>query len=158
MKRNQVLAATLVFVIAIIGSISYERMRPHSNLTVASDFSGYATSTLTIDGQRISVAIADTPARQELGLGNRTSLADGEGMLFEFTIDREYAFWMKDMHFSIDMVWISASSTIVYMAQNVSPATYPKDFIPTSPARYVLELPANYTVAHGFKTGDSVAF
>ena len=37
------------------------------------------------------------------------------------------------MRFSIDMVWISATKNIVYMAQeNISPSTYPEDFIPTS--------------------------
>ena len=67
-------------------------------------------------------------------------------MLFIFNVDKEYAFWMKDMHFSIDMVWLSSAKNIVYMAQDISPATFPEDFVPTSPARYVLELPAGYTL------------
>jgi uncharacterized membrane protein (UPF0127 family) len=60
------------------------------------------------------------------------------------------------MHFSIDMVWISVEGNIVYMAQDISPDTYPENFVPTSPARYVLELPAGYAQAHGFKVGDTV--
>lgn len=79
-------------------------------------------------------------------------------MLFVFQTDSKEAFWMKDMHFSIDMIWISASGQIVYMAQNVSPDTYPENFVPTSPARYVLEVPANYAAQHGWKIGDSIAF
>ncbi len=121
-----------------------------------SDFPGYKAAVVTIDGQKIDAAIADTSALQELGLGNRDGLPQGEGMLFIFTVDKEYAFWMKDMHFSIDMVWISAAGNIIYMAQDVSPATYPENFVPTSPARYVLELPADYAAQHGFKIGDSV--
>jgi|SRR5665213_2555327 len=122
------------------------------------DFPGYKTTTVTIDGQKIKAAIADTAALQELGLGNRDGLPEGEGMIFIFTVDKEYAFWMKDMRFSIDIVWISASGVIVYMAQNVSPDTYPEDFVPTAPARDVLELPAGYAHAHNFKIGDAVQF
>ncbi len=122
--------------------------------TMESDFAGYQISSVTIDGQPIRVAIADTPALQELGLGNRDELPDGDGMLFVFSVDKEYAFWMKDMLISIDMVWLSENGSIVYMAQDVAPSTYPADFVPTSPARYVLELPAGYAQAHGFKVGD----
>jgi uncharacterized membrane protein (UPF0127 family) len=122
------------------------------------DFPGYKAATIQIDGDVIAVAIADTPALQELGLGNRNNLPDGEGMLFIFNADKEYAFWMKDMRFPIDMLWISAAGNIVYMAQNVSPSTYPEDFVPTSPARYVLELPAGYAQTHGFKVGDAAIF
>ena len=120
------------------------------------DFPGYRTTSVVIDGAMIDAAIADTPAAQELGLGNRNGLPDEEGMLFIFTTDSEEAFWMKDMRFPIDMIWISVQGRIVFMAQNVSPDTYPENFVPTSPARYVLELPAGYAAAHRFRTGDAV--
>jgi uncharacterized membrane protein (UPF0127 family) len=122
------------------------------------DFVGYKTAGIAIDGQRIIAAIADTPALQELGLGNRAGLGTDEGMLFIFQVDKKYAFWMKDMYFSIDMIWISASGQIVSMAQDVAPETYPEDFVPTAPARYVLELRAGYAQSHGFKVGDAVRF
>ena len=102
----------------------------------------------------VRATIADTPAAQEKGLGGRTYLASDEGMLFIFPRDGEYAFWMKDMHFSIDIIWISADGRIVYIAPNVSPATYPEDFVPPAPARYVLEVPAGFADLHGVKVGD----
>jgi uncharacterized membrane protein (UPF0127 family) len=116
-----------------------------------------ALRTVQLDGQTIRVSIADTEASRELGLGGRTGLAPDEGMLFIFPQDGVYAFWMKDMKFSIDMIWISSSGTVTYMAQNVSPDTFPKDFGPGTPARYVLELPAGWANAHGVRVGDSVA-
>ncbi|HVM73583.1 MAG TPA: DUF192 domain-containing protein [Candidatus Paceibacterota bacterium] len=128
-----------------------------ASTSLPSDFPGYRSSTIQIDGQSIHVALADTPALQELGLGNRDSLPGGEGMLFVFNADKPYAFWMKDMRFSIDILWLSQNGTIVFIAPNVSPATYPEDFVPTSPARYVLELPAGYAQAHGFKVGDTAS-
>ncbi len=127
-------------------------------VSTLADFPSYKAQTIEIDGTTIAVAIADTPALQELGLGDRDDLPQGEGMLFVFPVDKAYAFWMKDMRFSIDMVWISESGNITYMAQDVSPDTYPEDFIPTSPARYVLELPAGYAQSHDFQVGDAVRF
>src|SRR3989338_1806519 len=75
-------------------------------------------------------------------LSGRSGLAEGEGMLFVFPQDGKYGFWMKDMRFSIDILWLNASGMVVYMAQNVSPDSFPKSFESDVPARYVLELPA----------------
>ena len=65
---------------------------------------------------------------------------------------------MKDMKFPIDMLWLSGTRRVVYMAQNVSPDTYPEVFAPTRPARYVLELPAGYAKAYTVGVGDEVRF
>ncbi|MDO8575927.1 MAG: DUF192 domain-containing protein, partial [bacterium] len=83
-------------------------------------------------------------------------LAADEGMLFVSPEDGGHAFWMKDMLFPIDILWISADGRVVYMAENVSPDTYPQSFRPDAPARYVLELPAGYAGAHGVSVGDVV--
>jgi len=112
--------------------------------------------TVSLDGQTIRVMIADTEASREQGLGGLPGLAPDEGMLFIFPQDGVYAFWMKDMRFSIDMVWLSSSGKVIYIAQNISPNTFPKDFGPHSPARYVLELPANYTKEYNVSIGDIV--
>ena len=109
-----------------------------------------------LDGEVIRVSVAETDAERELGLGGREGLAPDEGMLFVFSKDDVYAFWMKDMKFSIDMLWISSNGDITYMAQNVSPDTFPKAFGPGTPARYVLELPANYAAQHHVQVGDIV--
>lgn len=112
--------------------------------------------TVQIDGNTISVSIADSDVSRQLGLGGRAGLGPEEGMLFIFPTDGMYAFWMKDMQFSIDMIWISSDDKIVYMAQDVAPDTYPHSYISPTPARYVLELPAKYASQHGINVGDSV--
>ncbi len=112
--------------------------------------------TIQLKGETIHVSVADTMSTREKGLSGRPGLADDEGMLFVFPEDGNYAIWMKDMRFSIDIVWISAEGTVVYMAQNVSPDTYPKNFVSETPARYVLELPAGYAQVHDLSIGDIV--
>lgn len=109
---------------------------------------------LTLDGNTILVAIADTYKERERGLGGRTSLAPNSGMLFIFPKEGKYAFWMKGMHFSIDIVWLANDGSIIDIKENISPDTFPASFAPPSPARYVLELPAGYVKAHGIQIGD----
>lgn len=131
--------------------------------------------TLQIGGATLHVAVADTPQERERGLSGITRLANDEGMLFIFHNDDQYSFWMKDMHLSIDMIWISSAKTpdgvrpdspeasrregrVVYIKKSVSPDTFPEAFTPDTPARYVLEVPAGFSDAHGIQKGTEVAF
>jgi len=125
-----------------------------------------ASSTVRIGGETLRVTVAATEMTRKQGLSGRAGLENDEGMLFVFPRDGKYSFWMKDMRFSIDIIWISASDRpsrdgsaggrIVYIAPDVSPATYPEDFVSPTPARYVLEVPAGFTGAHGVRVGDIV--
>ncbi len=112
--------------------------------------------TIYLNGAAIRVTVVDTPELRQKGLSGRGGLEPDEGMLFVFPEDGVYAFWMKDMLFSIDIVWISAEGKIVHIAKSVSPSTYPTSFEPPLPVRYVLELPAGYTDQHKIAIGDIV--
>ncbi|MDO8552590.1 MAG: DUF192 domain-containing protein [bacterium] len=112
---------------------------------------------VALAGQDIRVTVVSTSAERAKGLGGRTGLAQGEGMLFVFDTDAKYRFWMKDMFFSIDILWLSRKGEVLDMRQNVSPATYPTAFTPSAPARYVLELPAGFAQAYNVKIGDVVS-
>ena len=109
---------------------------------------------VTLDGQVINVTLALTEAQQAQGLGGRTGLSSHEGMLFVFPDDAQHMFWMKDMEFSIDMVWFDSSGTVIYIQPNVAPDTYPEAFGPAQGSRYVLELPADFAATYGIKVGD----
>ena len=111
--------------------------------------------TLTINGQPIQVQIADTAALRMKGLSGRSALPADHGMLFVFDHDGYISFWMKDMKFPIDILWLSSIGTVVHVQENVSPTTYPESFTSTSTARFVLELPAHYVSAHHVKVGDT---
>ncbi len=111
--------------------------------------------TLTLDGATVHVILAQTPADQERGLSGRDSLAADEGMLFVFPKDGTYSFWMKNMKFSIDIIWLSVEGRVVDIAANLSPGTYPRSFAPQRPSRFVLEVPAGFVEAHRVQIGDS---
>lgn len=105
---------------------------------------------------RFNTVVVDTPELRQKGLGGRTSLASDEAMLFIFESDDRYAFWMKDMLFPIDIIWISADNLIVDFVENISPDTYPESFAPKTNARMVLEVQAGVVQKNNFKIGDRV--
>jgi uncharacterized membrane protein (UPF0127 family) len=81
-----------------------------------------------------------------------------EGMLFVYDTEGRYAFWMKDMRYSIDIIWITASHTVAGLWEHATPESYPRAFAPKTQAQYVLELPADWAAAHEVKIGDTVGF
>jgi uncharacterized membrane protein (UPF0127 family) len=103
----------------------------------------------------LRVEVADTEAARERGLSGRDNLAEGSGMLFVFPKDDQAGIWMKEMKFSIDVIWLDASGTVITIAPTVSPDTYPQAFYPAKPARYILEVPAGFAEAHGVAEGDT---
>lgn len=108
---------------------------------------------VTVGGTTYAVEVADTPATQELGLGQRDSLPAGRGMLFVFDRPGNWGFWMKDTRFALDMVWARQDGTVISVARNVATSTYPQVFYPTTPdASYVLEV--NAGAAGGVMPGD----
>lgn len=115
-----------------------------------------AEKQITVGASALMVEVADTEPLREKGLSGRTGLAEGRGMLFVFEQDGEWGMWMKDMRFSIDIVWADASGTVVTVAQDVSPDTYPQAFLPSVPVRYVLEVPAGYTAQQGIAEGVKI--
>ena len=119
-------------------------------------------STVTIGGSVVRVEVENTEASREQGLSGRTSLAEGHGMLFVFDAPGKYGFWMKDMNFAIDMLFIDASGKIVTIAAEASPAGYhlnpPQVFYPASDALYVLEVPAGFAAVHGIVDGIQATF
>ncbi len=111
---------------------------------------------VVLKGQTIRVSVADTPATRERGLSGRTALAKNEGMLFVFETEGQYGIWMKDMRFAIDILWIAADGTVVYLVESATPESYPEAFVSPVPARYVLELPADWVRSHRVSIGDKV--
>src|SRR5882672_5260542 len=65
-------------------------------------------TTIAAPGGTIQAYNADTDALRTLGLSGHSPLAADEGMLFIFPAPGEYGFWMKDMLFPLDLVWIAA--------------------------------------------------
>jgi uncharacterized membrane protein (UPF0127 family) len=103
----------------------------------------------------IDAEVADTPLRRQRGLSGRPALANGEGMLFPYAVPDRYGFWMPDMRFDIDILWIRAGR-IIHVEADVSKDDPLRIYRPPEPADLVLELPAGTAERRGFRVGDAV--
>lgn len=111
-------------------------------------------------GEQLKVLVADTPAHQYKGLGNRESLGEYDGMLFIFSQKKKAGFVMRAMNFPIDIVWLDAGQ-VVDFAPNVPLELGVKEqnlkvYYPRLEANAVLELPAGWAEKNGLKIGDEM--
>lgn len=111
-------------------------------------------ATAKIKDVEFRLEVADTPAARAKGLGGRQGINPGEGMLFVFDTPDIECFWMKDVSFSIDILWFDADKKLIYAVPELSPSTYPDNVCPPLPSQYVIELPAGTAKALGFNNGD----
>lgn len=119
-----------------------------------------STPTVQIGATKIPVELATTNAARQKGLSGRNSFAADRGMLFIFDHPDLYRFWMPDMHFPLDMIWIQ-NGKVVDISENVSNAfdpAHPRFYTPSSPAQYVLEVNAGFAKKHAIKIGDTIRF
>ena len=96
----------------------------------------------TSSGKEISVEVADTVEKRSLGLGKRSGLENGWGMLFVFEKRKQHGFWMKDMLFPLDIIWLD-NHRIVHILRNVQPAksgVIPPVMTPPVSGNFVLEI------------------
>lgn len=108
------------------------------------------------DGQCVSLEVVTDPVAHAKGLSGRSSLADNAGMLFVFGQSGVHCFWMKDMRFSIDMVWLNEQLNVVYVVQDARPESYPASYCPPTTARYVIEVQAGKSAAMGLVLGRTL--
>lgn len=109
--------------------------------------------TVVIGGAKVQAEIADEPAEQVQGLSNHAPLSDTGGMFFIFPNESAQGFWMKDMLFSLDMIWLDRNLVVVDVTEGATPASYPAIFSPEENAQYVLEVNAGFAQAHGIAKG-----
>lgn len=107
----------------------------------------------------IAVDIADTLEKRAQGLSGRQSLAADYGMLFIFPNLNIPSFWMKDMNFPLDIIWLQ-DQVVVDLTKNLeipSKAGIPS-IKPIVPVNYVLEVQAGFISDNNVKVGDQVIY
>lgn len=110
----------------------------------------------TISGQTVSLEVVDEQNEITKGLGERESLPSDRGMLFVMPEPIIPNFWMKDMRFPIDFIWIDEEMKIVAITPSIGVDSYPITFSPPSPVKYVLEVNAGLSAHNGWLPGDNV--
>ncbi|HZX14659.1 MAG TPA: DUF192 domain-containing protein [Thermodesulfobacteriota bacterium] len=110
-----------------------------------------------INGVRVNIEIADNFEERAKGLMFRDRLPENTGMLFVFENEGNYPFWMMNMRFSLDMIWIDSDGKVVYVAKDVPPCSLSCRAIdPNNNAKYVLEVDAGFADKYGVVEGSFV--
>lgn len=116
-------------------------------------------ASVNIGTYTIEARIATTPQQLTAGLSDTPNLAPNHGMLFVMSRPSRWQFWMKDMHYNLDIIWLNTHKSVVYIAPNLSPSTFPKTYAPPqSNTLYVLEVPAGTAQQHHITIGTQVHF
>ena len=105
--------------------------------------------------QWFNIRIADTEARQELGLMFVRQLPRDEGMLFPQQKPQIVSMWMKNTLIPLDMVFIAADRQIVGIREHTTPLSTAAMSV-GHPSRYVLEIGGDEAARLGIRTGASV--
>ncbi|MGE0287721.1 MAG: DUF192 domain-containing protein [Bradyrhizobium sp.] len=103
-----------------------------------------------------SVEMATTEEEKQKGLMYRRELADGKGMLFDFSPEQQISMWMKNTYISLDMIFIRADGRILRIAENTEPEST-RVISSGGLARAVLEVPAGTAQKYGIAPGDRVS-
>jgi uncharacterized protein len=148
MSLNKIIIGFIVILLLFSGYVLYQINR-----------TPVPKSKVTIDNHTFSVEVATTAAQLQQGLSGRASLPKDQGMLFIFKTPARYPFWMKDMKFPLDMLFIN-NNKIVTIFQNVPVPQQGKTnlpiYAPTAPADQVLEINSGLVKQYSFKKGDAV--
>src|SRR3989338_2407214 len=152
-KTLLIVAFTVVVLIGVVVNQKNVLNESNNNNQNISQKEGHV---LKVGTARVLIDIADTPALRERGLSGRKLLLDDQGTYFIFDHPDVYPFWMKEMNFPIDIIWIGEHMSVVDITKSASPSSFPQTFVSSAPALYVLEVQAGFAERHGVKIGDQV--
>ena len=90
----------------------------------------------------VVLEVASDDQSRMKGLSGRETMADNRGMLFIADQVETQCFWMKEMKFPLDLVWLSEDKKVTKVEKNLAPETYPTQYCSSIPDKYVIELTA----------------
>ncbi|MCC6705130.1 MAG: DUF192 domain-containing protein [Thermomicrobiales bacterium] len=117
-------------------------------------------ATITVGDDVLVVEIADDGLLRQRGLSYRDGLEPGTGMLFIYPDVGDRSFWMKEMRFCLDIIWLS-DTEVVGAAEDACPEPGVPDnqlarYVSNEPVRFILEVPANWLAERGYGPGTPI--
>lgn len=116
----------------------------------------FSRPTAEIRGHKFNLLVAKTDKDKQIGLSKTKTLLQDKGMIFIFDKPGIYSFWMKDMKFPLDIIFIN-DNKIVTIYKNL-PINNLTIHSPSENTDKVLEINANLADKYGFSVGDTVIF
>jgi uncharacterized protein len=136
----------------------------HTNLVKAlqdglQNGSEYLRAKVSIEGYELSAEIPVTGELMSRGLSVKNQLRENESMLFVFEEPLRHTFWMKDMKFPIDIIWLDSNGKIVHIEENLMPCPLVlicPSYAPNTDSQYVLETIAGFAQRHNISLGTTI--
>jgi len=141
------IAVVIISLLGLTALVVYQ-----AKISKTSTFSNQ--SILTNGELVVPVEIVDDIASRVRGLSGRESLPEDSGMLFVFSELDFHGIWMKDMNFSLDIIWFDENLRVVNIKREATPESYPTVFRPTTKSLYVLEVNTGFAEKAGIKIGQ----
>ena len=105
----------------------------------------------------ITAEIADSISERIVGLMNKKSLTNNQGMLFIFNNEGHHGIWMLNMSFSIDILWVDKDYKIIHIVENAQPCMLNCPvYTPDEKALYIVEVKSGFVSKNRIKIGDSI--
>ena len=121
----------------------------------------YLRAKVSIEGFELSAEIPVTGELMSKGLSVKDQLRENESMLFVFEEPLKHTFWMKDMKFPIDIIWLDSNGKIVHIEENLMPCPLVlicPSYAPNADSQYVLETIAGFAQRHNISLGTTIKF
>lgn len=145
-----------IFFLFSVGAMGLIQGQENSNFTDNEN-----RTILSIGDIELQVDLATSSEDQSKGLSIKDNMSELNGMLFVFDTPKKHSFWMKDMKFPIDIIWIDENHEIVHIEKELEPCLFLipcPSFSPEHDSLYVLEVVANFTNKYNINKGDFVEF
>ena len=118
--------------------------------------------TVYIAGRPFELEISETASEIQQGLSDRDEVS-ADGMIFVLPIRSTPRFWMKNMRFDLDFVWVDRGRVVGIVEQVKAPPPETPDSMldvvsPSGMVSHVIELPAGTIQREGLQIGDAVEF
>lgn len=168
MKLHFVSAAiTMAAILMIIDQPSLAFSDPILNNVVNSKIennrlgklSEYDKLAVTVNGYNISAFIADTSEKRINGLSGVGNMSQDQAMLFILDSPSKQGFWMKEMNFPIDIIWIDNNDTVIHIEKKLEPCLSTflcPVYSPPNDAKYVLETTAGFADSLSIDVGKII--
>lgn len=161
--KNKILIVAFLLAILSVSSFESNVKGLQNNTSISGNstdfFPHYDKKTVLINGFKVLLAIASTDELRIKGLSGSEKLNENEGMLFLFDKPSKQGFWMNEMKYPIDILWLDSNSSVIYIEKNLEPC---KIFLacpvynPQADSLYVIELRAGFVDRHSIRNGTII--
>ncbi len=153
---------TLVVLITILGVVGWWQSSRSTKQISLNQLQNHQIVPVILGEQKLMVEIVKTPQSISQGLSGRTTLGS-DGMLFFLPETQVAHFWMKEMQFGLDFIWLKDQQVVdltlnVPPPDPVTPLSQLPVYSPNTPVDMVLEVEAGRVNQWQIERGDLLHF